>query len=198
MVRPPTVQPERGSDEKSRSREHALSISATDRPQRTTDAKAKIMSLPEKAAKQVERKKITRRRNGQRWMVPHMEDKDIQRLFPPLASTAFDLFSARMDRNEVRALVSACTHLESKMMRVRGQWAGEEDKCCCGKKVDKGGNKGCQCVMQAFLVQSSYGMKGVLKILEDRYDSIEQVYIKSREYAVAKGRFYEVSEPAAF
>ena len=179
------------------SREHALSISATDCPQRATDAKAKIMALPEKAAKQVERKKIIRRRNGQRWMVPHMENKDMQRLFPPPASTAFDLFSARMDRNEARALVSACTHLESKVMRVRGLWAGEEGKCCCGEKVDKGGNKGCQCAMQAFSVQSSYRMR-VLKILEDRYDGIEQVHIKSREYSVAMGRFCEVSEPAAY
>lgn len=121
-----------------------------------------------------------------------MEHKDTPRLFTPPAGTGFDLFSARRDRNEARPLVSACTYLESEVMRVQGLLDGEEGKCCCGKEVKEGGSKGCHCAMRVFLEQSAYRMKGVLKILQDRYDSIEQVYIKSEEYAVAMGRFHEV------
>lgn len=173
-----------------------MSFSAADRPRRATAAaaRAKSVCVPEKEdSKPVEvRKKTIRRRNGQRWLVPLTENKDKPRLFSPPAGTAFERISARRDRTEARALVSACTYLESEVLRIRGLLAGEDGAKCCCKKGGKGA-KECQCAMRSYLEQSADRMKGVLKILEDRYDSIEQVYIKSEEYAVAMGRFFEVS-----
>lgn len=149
--------------------------------------------MPVKGVKAIaQRKKISRRRNGQRWLLPLAESKEKPRVFTPPAGTAFERISARRDRTEARALVSACTYLEAEVLRMRGLLSGEGDagKCCCQK--GKGGAE-CECAMRRFVEQSVDRMKGVLKILEDRYDTIEQVYIKSEEYAVAMGRFFEVS-----
>lgn len=36
-------------------------------------------------------------------------------------------------------------------------------------------------------------LKAVLFMMEDRYDSIEQVYVKSEEYARAMGNFFQMT-----
>lgn len=98
----------------------------------------------------------------------------------PPSGTPLDRVTARRDRTEARALVSACTFLEAEVERMR---QFEQEACACENA----------CACGQFLGESLKRLVGVLGILEDRYESIEQVYVKSEEYAIAMGRFFEVS-----
>lgn len=159
-------------------REHAFSFSvaqdgvAVPPPAAKESAmRAKSMSVDVETNKPVK----ARYRPGRRWMMPLTERPERPRLFTPPAGGTFERITARRDRTEARALVSACTFLEAEIGRIGSITPKEQ-----GEWKEK-------------LEPSVERLKGVLKILEDRYDTIEQVYVKSEEYAVAMGRFFEVS-----
>ncbi len=65
----------------------------------------------------------------------------------------------------------------------------ETRQCCCRAHSAPL----CECGHRLFLTESIDRLKDVLYILEDRYDSIEQYYVKGKEYAHAMGKFYQVS-----
>lgn len=49
------------------------------------------------------------------------------------------------------------------------------------------------CPLVGYLPAAIDRLKVILSMLEDRYDSIEEVYVKSEEYAEAMGKFFNVS-----
>lgn len=111
-----------------------------------------------------------------RWVLPERERAGRVRLFAPTGS--FERVTMRRDRTEARVLVCACSFLEEELQRMKEWLAANEASEASGK----------ECVG---LVAGR--VEGVLKLLEGRYDSIEQVYVKSEEYAVAMGKFLAVS-----
>lgn len=89
----------------------------------------------------------------------------------------YSAISQRRDRAEARGLVSACSVLEQEVVAI------EERAAEVASNTDEA----------AFLESRASSLRHALAILEDRYDSIEDFYLKGREYAHAMGRFYQVS-----
>lgn len=159
-------------------REHAFSFSVAEQGVAAMPGAGKGRGMRAKSMNvDVEPNKTARARyrHGRRWMMPITERAECPRLFTPPAGGMFERITARRDRTEARALVSACTFLEAEIERIEST-AEKDEK----ERKEKSGT-------------SVERLRGVLKILEDRYDTIEQVYVKSEEYAVAMGRFFEVS-----
>lgn len=159
-------------------REHAFSFSVAEKGVAVMPSVGKGGAMRAKSMNvDVEPNKPMKPRypHGRRWMMPLTERAECPRLFTPPAGGMFERITARRDRTEARALVSACTFLEAEIGRIESM--AEKDEKDCKKKLET----------------SVERLRGVLNILEDRYDTIEQVYVKSEEYAVAMGRFFEVS-----
>lgn len=139
--------------------------------------------------------KPPRTKPGQRrWPLPLSVSVDAPQVFtPPAGTTSFDGITHRRDRIEARPLLSACTFLESEVLRMTEQLnATSAAPCCCRAGATE--PPLCECGHRMFLTQSVDRLNHVLHMLEDRYDSIEQYYVKSKEYAHAMSRFYQVSE----
>ena len=98
----------------------------------------------------------------------------------------FERIGKHRDRAEAKVLVSACTYLEAELTRIKEQV--EINEGCCCKDPTK-----CDCAHVSFLRSTSERLQSIMCILEDRYDTIEQVYVKSEEYARAMGNFFQVT-----
>ncbi|KAI0567326.1 hypothetical protein FGB62_3g151 [Gracilaria domingensis] len=138
-----------------------------------------------------------RRPSRRRWLLPLKQNPDLPKLFDPPAGSNYEKIIRHRDRAEAKILVSACTYLESELDRIGSHLKCTQEQACCSGKgaasenVDA--NKPCQCASRALLAASSERLRAVLTMLEDRYDSIEQVYVKSEEYTRAMGKFFQVS-----
>lgn len=134
-----------------------------------------------------------RRASRRRWLLPLPESPDVPRLFTPPAGSQFERIARHRDRAEAKVLMSACTYIEAELDRLSNQYQNVREGACCCKKDSQSPQPSCECGHRLFLATSAERLRGVLGILEDRYDSIEQVYVKSEEYAKAMGKFFQVS-----
>lgn len=89
----------------------------------------------------------------------------------------FGAISQRRDRAEARGLVATCAILENDIVAL------EERAAEIASDTDEA----------AFLESRASSLRCALAVLEDRYDTIENFYVKGREYARAMGKFYQVS-----
>lgn len=131
---------------------------------------------------------------GKRWKAPRKSGSDgALRPMSALPASAAAVITHRRDRVEVLPLLSTCAHLEAEIFRMKAQLdeANSVDSraCCCRLS----GAPLCECAHRIVLAQSVDRLLDVLSIMEDRYDSIEQYYVKGKEYAHAMGKFYQVS-----
>lgn len=124
-----------------------------------------------------------------RWLIPLSSSPEKPALFQPPADSKFERIARHRDRAEGKVLVSACTYIEAEIDRM-SQQASAADACCCNSTT-------CECAHRQYLVGSAERMRAILAILEERYDTIEQVYVKSEEYARAMGKFFQLS-PSEF
>lgn len=85
-----------------------------------------------------------------------------------LPSSVRDTITQRRDRVEALPLANACAGLETELFKL----AATDDPA---------------------LADTAERIADVLAVLEDRYDTIEQMYVTGKEYARAMGRFYDVS-----
>ena len=127
-----------------------------------------------------------RRPSRRRWLVPLQESSQDPHLFTPPVGSEFERIGKHRDRAEAKVLVSACTYLEAELTRIKEQV--EINEGCCCKDPTK-----CDCAHVSFLRSTSERLQSIMCILEDRYDTIEQVYVKSEEYARAMGNFFQVT-----
>ncbi|CAN8070740.1 unnamed protein product [Agarophyton chilense] len=138
-----------------------------------------------------------RRPSRRRWLLPLKLNPDVPKLFDPPVGSNYEKIIRHRDRAEAKILVSACTYLESELDRFASHLKSTHDQPCCSCKppvsenVDA--NKPCQCASRLLVAAASDRIRAVLTMLEDRYDSIEQVYVKSEEYTRAMGKFFQVS-----
>ena len=130
---------------------------------------------------------------GRRWNIPHDVPADEPTLLRALPKGTQNMITQRRDRVEMKPLVSACAYLENEILRMTEQLNSltSDPMCCCHSQRHL--QPICECKHRQFISQSAERLRGVLSILEDRYDSIEQYYVKGKEYARAMGRFYQVS-----
>lgn len=128
---------------------------------------------------------------GRRWKLPKKMNIDTPSSFSKLPGESNEMITQRRDRVEALPLASASTYLESEIFRMKQQLEehDEQRQCCCRAHSAPL----CECGHRMFLTQSIERLRDVLYILEDRYDSIEQYYVKGKEYAHAMGKFYQVS-----
>lgn len=137
--------------------------------------------------------RLDRVKAGRRWKLPKKMSVNAPAPFAHLPLSSDALITQRRDRVEALPLAAACTYLESEMFRVRRQLdatrTDDDAQCCCRAHAAPL----CECGHRLFLTQSLDRLRDILCILEDRYDNIEQYYVKGKEYAQAMGKFYQVS-----
>lgn len=131
---------------------------------------------------------------GKRWKAPRRSsDGGAARPMSSLPGRSHTVITQRRDRVEALPLASACAHLEAEIFRMCSQLddapVDSAKACCCRGR----GAAICECGHRVVLAHSVDRLLDVLSILEDRYDSIEQYYVKGKEYAHAMGKFYQVS-----
>ncbi|PXF45889.1 hypothetical protein BWQ96_04324 [Gracilariopsis chorda] len=138
-----------------------------------------------------------RRPSRRRWLLPLQQSPDTPKLFDPPAGSNYEKIIRHRDRAEAKILVSACTYLESELDRIGSHLKCTRDETCCTCKPvcseNTDANKPGQCSSRALLAAGSERLRAVLRMLEERYDNIEQVYVKSEEYTRAMGKFFQVS-----
>eukprot|EP00171_Calliarthron_tuberculosum_P011795 IDg11795t1 len=138
--------------------------------------------------------RATRLARGKRWKAPRRcSTEGTARPMSALPPRSQTVITQRRDRVEALPLASACAHLEAEIFRLQSQLKDapveSPSACCCRSR----GAPLCECGHRVALAESVDRLLDVLSILEDRYDSIEQYYVKGKEYAHAMGKFYQVS-----
>ncbi len=130
--------------------------------------------------------RLTRLAAGKRWKAPRSADGSLAR-FGQLPGNAKNTIVQRRDRVEALPLASACAHLEAEIFRIRR--TADELRCCCARD----NAPICECAHRMATLESVDRLVDILGILEDRFDAIEEYYVKGKEYAQAMGKFYNVS-----
>lgn len=130
--------------------------------------------------------RLARLAHGKRWKVPRSVDGSLAR-YTHLPGDAKDTIVQRRDKVEALPLATACAHLEAEIFRIRR--TADEARCCCARD----NAPICECAHRMAALESVDTLVDILAILEDRYDAIEEYYVKGKEYARAMGKFYNVS-----
>lgn len=134
---------------------------------------------------------------GRRWLLPLSESPQRPRLFTP-ADTAIARMNAR-DRAEAVTLTSACTFLEAEIDRMQAHVRNHHRKTTSGNNnsnsnSNSNSNNTCgKCVTDVYLGKAVDRLRAVLRMLEDRYDSVETVYVKEQEWSNAMTKYLHTS-----
>lgn len=166
---------------------HSVAIDAA--PELSERRASTSLLFPESPVSDLKSRPLSNAHSGRRWPFPPSEDPEHPQLFAPSDDTMFQHISQRRDRVEARPLISACTFLENEVERMNDLLQSSDAECVGNADDNSAGDS----PHRQFLQGSVERLTGILGILQDRYDCIEQYYIKSQEYAKAMGRFYQVT-----
>lgn len=130
--------------------------------------------------------------SGKRWKMPRMSVEGVALPYKSLPGGSRDTILQRRDRVEALPLASACAHLEAEIYRLRGV---HNSTACCNETTSnsKGESANAECPHRVATAETIEKLTDMLVMLEDRFDTIEQFYVKGKEYARAMGKFYNVS-----